>query len=108
MPLIKLSSQNFEIEVIKSEQTVLVDYWSPTCGPCDMYNQVLETMQSEYEDTIKFCKLNVDEEILIANQEQIIVMPTTKIYQQGEATHELFGVQTPKELHPLFKSLSLV
>ena len=61
MATVKVTSENFESEVLNSDKPVLVDLWADWCGPCKMLGPVLEQISSERGD-IKVCKINVDEE----------------------------------------------
>ena len=58
---IVFTDQNFEEEVIKSEKPVLVDFWAPWCGPCQMMGPIVEELSTEMGDKMKIGKLNVDE-----------------------------------------------
>jgi len=108
MILKSIDKNNFKSDVLESSIPVLVDFWSPTCGPCKMYNQVLEKLEPTLSNHLKIFTLNVDEEIEIANQEGILIMPTSKIYVNGECLKDLLGVQTPKDIQAALESLSLL
>jgi thioredoxin 1 len=101
----KITQAEFQKEVLQTQDLVLVDYWSPTCGPCDLYNEVLENYQSEDQPNLKFFKLNVDEAVSIADQEGILVLPTTKIYANGVCIKTLLGVQSSADLDTKLENL---
>lgn len=100
-----ITQSDFNQRVLNAGGLVIVDYWSPTCGPCEMYNTVLEQFLEELPASIQILKVNVDEEILLANQEYILVMPTTKIYKEGDCIKDLLGVQTKEDLLDALESL---
>jgi thioredoxin 1 len=100
-----LTRENFNNTVLNAEPLVLIDYWSPTCGPCEMYHQVLTGLEPLVKNQVKIYNLNVDEEIAIANQEGILIMPTTKIYYQGTCIKEILGVQSQSELLTILENL---
>ena len=75
MAVIKLTTENFEQEVLKSEKTVLVDFYADWCGPCKMMSPVIDEIAEERKD-IKVGKLNVDEEMEIAQKFGVMSIPT--------------------------------
>ena len=62
MSVISLNENNFEEEVLKSEKPVLIDFWASWCGPCKMMSPVIDKIAEEMGDTVKVCKINIDEE----------------------------------------------
>lgn len=92
---VEFTKDNFEAEVIKSDKTVLVDFWAPWCGPCQMMGPVIEELATEVT-TVKIGKLNVDEHPEIAQQFGIMSIPTMKVFKAGAVVKEYIGVQ-PKD-----------
>ena len=76
MEIIKLTKDNFEQEVLKSEKPVLVDFYADWCGPCQMMAPVIGQLAGEYEGRVKIGKLNVDENPDIAVQYKVMSIPT--------------------------------
>ena len=66
--LIHVTDDSFEIEVLKSEHPVLVDYWAEWCGPCKMIAPILDEVSTEYENKVKIAKLDVDANNQIAKK----------------------------------------
>ena len=94
---IVLTDQNFEEEVIKSNPVpVLVDFWAPWCGPCQMIGPMIAEIAEEFKDRIKVGKLNVDENPETAGKYEIISIPCLKIFKEGKIVDEIIGLQ-PKE-----------
>ena len=62
MAELKITKNNFEAEVVRSELPVLLDFWAPWCAPCRMLSPVVEQIAGEYEGKAKVGKVNVDEE----------------------------------------------
>ena len=95
--MLELSDQNFEQEVIKSEELVLVDFWSPTCSPCLILGPIIEEVAQEFEGKVKVGKLNVFENPETARKYQILGIPTIIIFKNGEIKERATGVR-PKQV----------
>ena len=76
MEILHITKENFQTEVMESDKTVLLDFWAAWCGPCRMIAPVLEEVAQEQED-VKVCKIDVDKEPELAQQFQIMSIPTT-------------------------------
>ena len=79
----KVTKNNFEEEVLKSEKTVLVDLYADWCGPCRMLAPILEEVETERED-VKVCKINVDEEAEIASSFGVSYIPMLVLIKDGK------------------------
>jgi thioredoxin 1 len=89
---------NFEQEVLKSEKPVLVDFWAPWCGPCQMMGPIIEELAKEMEGKVKIGKMNVDENPATAEKFGIMSIPSIKIYKEGKVVKEFTGVQSKESL----------
>lgn len=87
---ITVTKDNFVQQVLQAEQPVLVDFWATWCGPCRMLAPVLEQIAQERQD-IRVCKINVDEEPLLAQQFQIDSIPTLLIFQNCKQLARMTG-----------------
>ena len=92
MSVVNVSAQNFEQEVLKSEQPVLVDFWASWCGPCKMLSPLVDQIAEERSD-IKVCKVNVDEEADLAGQFGVMSIPTLLVFKNGAVANQSVGVQ---------------
>ena len=91
--IIEVSEDNFEEEIINKskEKPVVVDFWSPFCSPCLILGPILEKLSEEYGSQFVFTKVNVDENIILAQRYNITGVPTVKVFKGGEAKDEFVG-----------------
>lgn len=89
--------ENFDQEVIKSDKLVLVDFWAPWCGPCQIMGPIIEELSNELAG-VKVGKLNVDEHPNIAQSYGIMSIPTTKVFKGGQVIKEFVGAQSKDKL----------
>ncbi|NTW89976.1 MAG: thioredoxin [Candidatus Moranbacteria bacterium] len=94
---LNLTDKNFETEVIKSDVPVLVDFFAPWCGPCQMLGTVVDKLAAEVSGA-KVAKLNVDENPDTAAAYDIMSIPTIKIFKGGKVVKEFNGVQSKDKL----------
>ena len=94
----EFTDQNFEGEVINSEKPVLVDFWAPWCGPCQVMGPIMEELSAEMGDKIKIGKLNVDENGEVAQKYGIMSIPSLKVFKGGKVVKEFTGVQSKETL----------
>jgi len=81
------------------EGRVLVDFWSPTCGPCRMQGKILEEMAGDKElADIKFLKVNVYEEMDLAVHYQVNAIPMLLVFKNGTVAKSFIGVQSAETL----------
>ncbi len=83
---------NFNEEVIKSITPVLVDFWAPWCGPCQMMGPIVEELAKEFEGKgVKIGKMNVDENSEIPGQYGIMSIPSFMLFKGGEIIDQVTG-----------------
>ena len=95
MSAININKNNFQNEVLNSEKKVLLDFWAPWCGPCQMVVPIVEEIADERPD-IKVGKINVDEEVELASQFGIMSIPTLVVIEKGKIVNQAMGAR-PKE-----------
>ena len=92
MATVTVTKQNFEKEVLQSEQPVLLDFWAPWCGPCRMVSPVIDEIAKERPD-IKVCKVNVDEENELAGRFGVMSIPTLVVMKDGAIINKSMGAR---------------
>lgn len=102
MSVIDVKTADFETEVLKSDKTVLVDFWAVWCGPCRMLSPVVDQVAEENPD-IKVCKVNVDEEQQLAIKYGVMSIPTLLVFKGGELVNQSVGVISKEEVLNLIK-----
>ncbi len=95
---VNLTEDNFEREVLKSDQPVLVDFWADWCAPCHRIAPVIEELAYEFDGTATIGKLNVDEEPELARRYGIRSIPSLLFFRSGEAVDRIAGVQPKRVL----------
>ena len=95
--LISLNNNSFKSEVLEAKGIVVVDFWADWCEPCKMFIPILEEVAS-IENSVKFCKVNVDECSEIASEYGIRSIPTLIVFKNGERVGHLVGVKQKEEL----------
>lgn len=97
MSVINIKQENFNQEVLGSDRTVLVDFWASWCGPCRMLSPIVDEIAAERED-IKVCKINVDEQPELANQFQIMTIPTLMVFKGGQVVNQASGARPKNQI----------
>jgi thioredoxin 1 len=92
----EVNSESFDKEVLKSQKPVLVEFGAVWCQPCRILEPVLEELAKEWGETVKVAKLDVDEATQLTMNYQVLSVPTTMLFKNGEVLERMVGYQ-PKE-----------
>jgi thioredoxin 1 len=88
-----LTDQNFEAEVLQSDQPVIVDFWAEWCAPCRQIAPIIKELGGEYGDRVKIFKMNVDESPGTPGKYGVRAIPTVLAFQNGEVVEQLQGAR---------------
>jgi len=87
----KFTDENFEAEVLKSDQPVLVDFYADWCGPCKMMAPIIDEIANEFAGKVKVGKLNVDESPATAAKYRVMSIPTLLFIKNGQVVDTIVG-----------------
>lgn len=102
MKEIVITNDNFTKEVLEAENTVLLDFWAPWCGPCKMLSPIVAEFAEKHPE-VKVGKINVDEEPALAMQHNVMSIPSLMVYKNGKISNKSVGFQGIDALEALIR-----
>ena len=96
--MLNLNDQNFEAEIKKAGQPVLVDFWADWCFPCQMLSPILDEAIEELKNDIVLAKVNIDEAPIISQKYGIEKVPTIFLFKEGKPKSFFEGVRGEMEI----------
>jgi len=96
--VLTITTDNFESEVVNSDVPVLIDFWAPWCGPCQIIAPTLDKLAAEVTGKAKVGKINVDEQPDLARQYSVMSIPTLLVFVEGVQKTKAVGVKSLAEL----------
>ena len=100
MSVVHITKDNFEDLVLKAEKKVLLDFWAPWCGPCQMIGPIVEELAQERED-ITVGKINVDDEMELAVQFGVTSIPMLLVMEGGQVVNKAIGYRPKTDIEKL-------
>lgn len=97
MAVLKITTENFEKEVLKSQKPVLLDFYADWCGPCQMMAPAIEEISNERDDIV-VGKINVDNEPKLAQMFQVMSIPMFAVVKDGKLTNTSVGYRPKEEI----------
>ena len=101
----EINDGNFDAEVLKSAQPVLVDFWGTNCKACNIVSPVLEKLAERYTGKFKICKISVDDNMLTAAKYHIMSKPTLLFFKNGKVLDMAVGAQSESALKSMIDDL---
>jgi thioredoxin 1 len=102
MAVLVVNKDNFENEVLKSEKTVLLDFWASWCGPCRMVSPIVDEIANEYPE-YKVGKVNVDEQPELAAAFEIMSIPSLFVLKDGKVVNSSVGAKPKAQILDMLK-----
>ena len=103
MAVLKITSENFEQEVLKAAQPVVIEFWASWCGPCKMFSPIVDEFAEENEGKVKVGKVNIDDEPDLASRFGVMSIPTAILFKNGQAVQSMVGVQPKAKLEEMVR-----
>jgi thioredoxin 1 len=101
--IVVLTKDNFEQEVLKSEQPILVDFWAPWCGPCRAVAPIMDELAGEFDGKVKIGKINVDDEGELSMKYRVMSIPTIMLFKDGQIAEKVIGARSKDEFSKLIQ-----
>lgn len=101
--MIEMNRELFDKNAMEGNEPVLVEFWAPWCVYCRRISPALEKISQQYAGRVKVGKVNIDKEPLLANQEQIEVIPTLILYRGGEALGSIVAPESKAKIDEFLK-----
>ncbi|MBU1207166.1 MAG: thioredoxin [Proteobacteria bacterium] len=103
--LFMVTDATFQKEVLEAEQPTFVDFWASWCGPCKMIGPIFEELSKEYSGTIKFAKVNIDENPKTPANYGIRGIPTLIMFKEGKVVEQVVGAVPKSQLDSIVKKV---
>lgn len=88
---VHVDDSNFEAEILKSELPVMIDFWSPTCGPCKMLEPVVINLATDFDGKIKVVEVDISAAPRVAGRFGVMATPTVLYLKGGREVERVVG-----------------
>lgn len=105
MSELKITAANFENEVLHSDKPVLLDFYADWCGPCKMLSPVLHEIAEENAGSVKVGKVNVDEQLALAQQFQVSSIPMLLVIKNGKIVGKSVGYRPKAQIAAMLREV---
>lgn len=105
MSEVTFTDANFDEDVLKASNLVMVDFFAPWCGPCKMMGPTIDNLAEEYKEKVRIGKLNVDDNPEMSQKFEIQSIPTIIFFKGGEVVDKLIGFQSEEALRAKLDTL---
>lgn len=103
-PIVHVTDETFEQEVLNADRPVLLDYWAEWCGPCKMIAPIIDEIAGEYEDSVKVCKMDIDSNPSTPRKYGVRGIPTLMLFKDGDVDSTRVGALSKSQLKAFLDS----
>lgn len=103
MPTVNLNSTQFQEQVMEGGKPALVDFWAPWCVHCRRIGPAFDHIAQQYGEDLLIAKVNIDEEPVLAQRENIEVIPTLVLYQDGKSLGSIVAPESKAKIEAFLR-----